>query len=296
VLQARVRSATRATEQRRRLDSRRRDAQAKGGSDPMMYQTVNKAVRVLELFSCERPEWGVTEMAVALGFPKSNTFNLISTLANQGLLRRTNAGRYRLGWRLMHMSQVLLDTTGFRAEARRAMEQLVSRYGEVVHLAALESDQVIYVDKIENARAGQVLVTGIGTKLPAQSTSVGKVILADRAWDDVLRIFGGRGLPALTPNSITSLEELRIELEKIRVRGYAYDMEETAPGLCCVAAPIRDRSGEVVAAMSFSGPTYRLQRGEERLRMAIIGAARQVSESLGWFGADRELGRVARAN
>ncbi len=255
-----------------------------------MLQTVDKAGRVLTLFSLERPEWGVSEVSQELEFPKSSTSVLMSTLADQGLLRRTPVRRYRLGWRVMALSQILLETTDFRHEARRAMEYLVSRFGELVHLAALENDRVIYVDKIQGTRAVQVAVTGVGVTLQAHGSGVGKALLAYRPWEEVVEFLETQGLPRLTANTITTLEGFRRELATVRERGYAYDLEETVLDLRCVAAPIMDHTGEVVAAMSVSVPAYRFEQGEERYRVAIVEAARTVSENIGYVG----YARVAR--
>lgn len=246
-----------------------------------MLQTVDKAGQVLTLFSLERSEWGVSEVAQALEFPKSSTSVLMSTLADQGLLRRTRTRRYRLGWRVMALSQILLETTDFRTEARRVMEYLVSRFGELVHLAALENDRAIYVDKVQGTRAVQVAVTRVGATLPAHGSGVGKVLLAHRPWEEVVELLKKQGLPRLTTNTIATLEGLRSELDTVRSRGYAYDLEETVLDLRCVAAPIRDHTGEVVAAISFSVPAYRFDQGEERYRAAIVEAARTVSENIG---------------
>jgi IclR family KDG regulon transcriptional repressor len=248
-----------------------------------MLQTVQKAAEVLNLFSIQRPEWGVSELAKALSFPKSSTSALVSTMAEQGLLRRTSAGRYKLGWRVMALSQVLLSTTDFRIEARPIMDSLIGRFGETVHLATLECGQVIYVDKLQGTRAVQVSVTGVGCRLPAHCSGVGKVILADRPWEEVLQILTNRGMPALTANTITTPEAFKAELERVAAQGYAYDMEEAVEELCCVAAPIYDHRGEVVAALSLSIPAYRFQPRQDQYRLAVVGAARQISENLGYI-------------
>ncbi len=247
-------------------------------------QTVEKAGRILNLFSVEKPEWGVSEVAAMLKLPKSSASAMMSSLADQGLLRRTGERRYRLGWRIMAMSRVLLETTEFRAEARRGMERLVSLFGETVHLAALERGQVLYVDKMRGTRAVQVAVTVVGGKFPAHASGVGKAILAYRPWEEVVEILEREGMPPRTPNTITTLEEFREELERVRKRGYAYDLEEGVLELCCVAAPIRDHTGEVVASMSLSVPAYRFWESEERYRNALIGTVRKVSENLGYVG------------
>jgi len=253
--------------------------------DRRMLHTVHKAAEILNLFSVEHPEWGISELAKALSFPKSSTSDLVSTLAENGFLRRTNAGRYKLGWQVTVLSRVLLSTTDFRTEARPVMESLIASFGETVHLAILEGGQVIYVDKLQGTRAVQVAVTGVGYQLPAHCSGVGKAILAHRSWEDVLRLLTTKGMAPLTPNTITTPEALKQELEQVRAQGYAYDQEEAVEELCCVAAPIRDHTGEVVTAMSLSVPAYRFQQHHVQYRLAIVGAARQVSEQLGYISA-----------
>jgi IclR family transcriptional regulator, KDG regulon repressor len=251
-----------------------------------MLQTVHNAGEVLNLFSVKHPEWGISELTKTLTLPKSSTSALVSTLVEQGLLRRTSTSRYKLGWRVIALSQVLLSTTDFRTEARPLMESLIARFGETVHLAALESGQVIYVDKLQGTRAVQVSVTGVGYRLPAHCSGVGKVILANLPWEEVQQILTHKGMPALTSKTITSLEALQEELQQVRAQGYAYDLEEGVEELCCVAAPIRDHSGEVVAAMSLSVPAYRFQQHKDQYRLAIVGVTRQVSENLGYIAAN----------
>ena len=113
---------------------------------------------------------------------------------------------------MMALSQILLETTDFRSEARRAMEYLVSRFGELVHLAALENDRAIYVDKVQGTRSVQVAATTrVGVTLPAHGSGVGKVLLAHRRWEEVVELLEKQGLPRLTPNTITTLERLRSE-------------------------------------------------------------------------------------
>lgn len=250
-------------------------------------QTVYKAGQVLNLFSVQRPEWGVSEVSEALSFPKSSTSGLMSALAQQGLLRRTGSRRYKLGWRIMAMSQILLQTTEFRAEARRGMEALVSRFGETVHLAALERGQVIYVDKMQGTRAVQIAVTAVGNKFSAHASGVGKALLAYRPWEEVIEILEHNGMAPLTPNTITTPEEFREELEGVRERGFAYDNEEGLPEIRCVAAPIRDHAGEVVASMSFSVPAYRFTPSEEKYRAALLDTVGEVSRNLGYTGSRR---------
>jgi DNA-binding IclR family transcriptional regulator len=246
-----------------------------------MLRTIRKATQVLDLFSLGRPEWGVSEVARVLGLPKSTTSELMSTLADQRLLSRTVKGRYRLGWRLFELSQTLLDTTEFRIEARRVMEDLVRGWGETVHLAVLDGVQAVYVEKMQPSPAVQIKISRAGARLPAHCSGVGKVLLAHCEWEYVAGLLEDQGIQALTENTITDLEALSEELERVRNRGYAYDNEEITLGLCCVAAPIYDSKGEVVAAISFSVPAYRFRPRVSEYTAAILDAARYISENAG---------------
>ncbi len=242
---------------------------------------ISKVADVLNLFSLERPEWGVSEVARELGMPKSTSCELLISLTDQRMLRRTGRGRYRLGWRLFELSQTLLDTTEFRTEARRAMQELVERWGETAHLAVLEGVQAVYLDKVQPSPAVKIVHSRTGARLWAHCSGVGKVLLAHRPWDEVAVQLQEQGMPALTPNTLTDLEELAGELRVVRKRGYGYDLEEVSIGLCCVAAPIRDCSGQVVAAVSLSVPAYRFHPRIEELTAAIVEAARSISEVAG---------------
>lgn len=245
-----------------------------------VLQTVRKVTQVLDLFSLENPEWSVGEAARVLEYPKSSMSELMSSLADQRLLHRVGKGKYRLGWRLFELSQTLLRTTEFRVEARRVMEELVARWKETMHLAVLDDVHAVYVEKLQPAPAVRILLSWAGARLPAHGSGVGKVLLAHSPWEQIAARLEDMGLPRLTSNTITDLEELARELEEVRNRGYAYDMEEAAIGLCCVAAPIRDSKGRVVAALSFSVPAFRFRRGIEEYTEGILEAADRISTAI----------------
>jgi DNA-binding IclR family transcriptional regulator len=235
------------------------------------------------LFTFDRAEWCVKEAAYELGLPKSTTSELLADLARSGLLERVGRGRYRLGWSVFSLAQVLVSSARFVTIARHVMEELVALWNETCHLAVLCDGEVLYVEKIRSDRALDIILTRVGGRLWVHCSGVGKVLLAARPWDEVSEIVSRRGLPALTPNTITDLGALRRELEAVRRLGYAYDQEEAMIGLCCAAAPIYDESGQVVAAMSLSVPAYRFYPNRQRLTTAIVDAARRVSEELGYY-------------
>jgi DNA-binding IclR family transcriptional regulator len=245
-----------------------------------MPRTIEKVMRVLDLFSLECPEWGVSEVARALELPKSTASELMSDLAKQRLLSRTAVkGRYRLGWRLFELSQTLLDTTAFRLEARRVMEELSRYWKETMHLAVLDGVQAVYVEKLQPTPAVKIRITRAGVRLPAHSSGVGKVLLAHSEWEYVAERLEDQGMPELTPNTITTLDVLADELERVRERGHAYDHEETLVGLCCVGAPIYGPEGTTVASISFSAPAVRFHPRKSEYTAAILDAARRISEN-----------------
>ncbi len=251
-----------------------------------MLSTVYRAGQVLELFGADHPERSLCEVARLLGVPKSTAHALLQTLCEIGLLRQTANRRYRLGWRILALSHKLLSTTDFRKEARPVMEELAARLGETVHLATLEEDRVVYVDKVRGKHGAQVSITEVGVELPAHCSAVGKVLLAFRPWLEVERFVTKKGLVAFTRNTITDLDRLRQELEVVRARGWAYDLEEAMEGLCCVAAPIRDYTGSVVAAMSLSVPAARFYPRKQEFQRAILAACQEVSERLGYMALE----------
>lgn len=245
--------------------------------------SVEKVGQVLELFTAEQPEWGVSQVAERLDISKSSAHALLNTLSGAGLLHRTPESRYQLGWRVVALSRVLMETTPVRRAALEVMERLVRHYGETVHLAALECGKVIYLEKLQGNRAVRVEITGVGAELWAHASALGKVLLASLNPEEALRVLRWRGMPAFTANTITDLPELLQELERVRSQGFAYDIEEYSPDLCCVGAPIRNHAGLVVAALSFSVPAYRFYEAKIAYRNNIIEAAREISERLGYM-------------
>ena len=248
-----------------------------------MLNTLQRAAQVLKLIRPDHPDIGVTEVATAFGISASAAHELLSSLADEGLLCRTVGRRYQLGWAILELAYTLLETNSLLRAARPVMEELVAGWGETTHLAVLVDGQALYVEKLQGDRAFEVVLSRVGKRLPAHCSGVGKVLLAYCPWEKVLEIIEQHGLPAFTPNTITSIERLAAELERVRQQGYAYDQEEVMIGLCCVAAPIVDRRKRVIAAMSLSVPAYRFYPNRHRLTTAIVNAARRVSEAIEFY-------------
>lgn len=236
--------------------------------------TVRKAAAVLNLFDARHPEWGVSDAAAALGVAKSSAHALLSSLSHAGLVRRTPRGRYRLGWQLLSLTNVLLSTTEFRADAHAAMEGLVARFGETVNLGVWEGGEIVYLDKLQGTRAVQISQTAIGARLPAATTAMGKVLLAFRPAAEA-QDFLNR--PNAAPLNTAMVNRILAELPEIRKAGYAYDLGDTVEDVFCVAAPIYNYLGDPIAAMSVSVPSYRFDRYRATYTSAVVAAAHSIT-------------------
>jgi DNA-binding IclR family transcriptional regulator len=245
-----------------------------------MLGSVERTGRALE-----RPEWGVSEAAAALQLPKSGAHALLGSLAEVGLLQRTPRSRYRLGWRIVALNHTLVTTTAFRDGAHRRMRRVAERFGKTLHLAVLEGPDVVYLDKVDGPRAAPIAESGVGVRMAAHCTAVGKVLLAAADDERVDATLEQRGLARRTPHTITSRADLGAALQAVRARGFALDLQETVPDLCCVALPITDAHGTVQAAMSISVPTLQFRRAPGRYRQIIEDTATAVSCELGHLGA-----------
>jgi DNA-binding IclR family transcriptional regulator len=245
-------------------------------------QAIERAVSILNAFSAERPEYGVTELAAELGLHKSTVHRFLVNLETAGLVERSpRTGRYRLGLRILELGGLVMQQLSLWDEALPFLEGLVRDAGETGHLAVLDGGEAIYIEKVETHRALRI-PSAVGQGYPAHATSLGKVLLAHLPLEEVRAIANERGLAACTVSTITSLERLESELATIREQGYAVDNEEYDDGLRCIGAPIKDHTGQVVAAIGVGGPITRVT--PERvadLAELVRDAARGLSRRLG---------------
>ena len=245
-------------------------------------QAIERAVSILNVFSMDTPELGVTEIAERVGLHKSTVHRFMVNLEAAGFVERNaRTGRYRLGLHIFELGGLVMQQMNLWDEALPFLESLVRDTGETGHLAVLDGGEAIYIERVEARRALRV-PSAIGRGYPAHATNLGKVLLADLPPERVSEIIAERGLAAFTPNTITDPDELFAELERIRERGYAVDDEEYDEGLRCIGAGVRDHSGHVVSALGIGGPVTRVtpERVDE-LAELVMAAARGLSRRLG---------------
>src|SRR5690349_17607878 len=214
-----------------------------------MLGTLRRAGAVLDLFTTDEPEWGVTATAQRLGIGKSLAHDILSSLAAIGLLQRVGHGRYRLGWRTISLASVLLRTSELKAHARPIVHELAERQRLPVSLVAWDCDRIIYLDCRRDRRHGDSAPVA-GTAVP---------------------------LDGRARSGHTSLEELESDLERVRLLGWARDDGEGSVRRYAVAAPVRDPEGAVAAAISLDLTDQLSRLNADAHTRAVVAAASKIS-------------------
>jgi DNA-binding IclR family transcriptional regulator len=243
-------------------------------------QSVDRALTILELLA-RRGEAGVTELAGVLGVHKSTAFRLIATLEGHRLVEQNgDRGSYRLGAGVLRLAGATAARLDVVQEARPVCRRLAAQTRETVNVAVLSENSALYLDQVAGS-SGIQSHNWVGQHIPLHATSNGKVLLSELDQSRLDPII--ESLPAYTANTITTAQELRKELTRVRELGHAVAVDELEPGLTAVAAPIRNVYGDVVASMSVSGPTFRLSGDRiDDLVEKVTEAAIEVSRRLGW--------------
>lgn len=249
-----------------------------------LVPAVTRALDILELFLDGDGTLSAPDIVRKLQLPRTTVHELVTTLAARKYLAPVagEPGRYRLGVRPYQLGARYAEHLDLAAEGQQVARTIAETCDETVHVAILEDTDVIYIAKVDSTHAVR-MVSAAGRRLPAHCTSVGKMLLASLPEQELAaRLPDGAGLTAMTPNSITDPAVLRETLAGIRSRGVAVESRESNPDVSCVAAPVRDRTGQVVAALSISVPMIRWSRDRqaELERLAVKGAA-DLSERLG---------------
>lgn len=247
-------------------------------------QSVDRALYILELLA-RRGEAGVTELASDIGVHKSTVSRLLAALEDRELVEQAfERGKYRLGFGILRLANAVSGRLDVTRQGREICERLALEVGETVNIAVLRSEYAVNVDQ---ARGPAAISTHnwVGELTPLHATSSGKVLLAFMSADARRDLLAEAGLRRFTEHTITSVERLEAQLQDVPRTGYVVSLEELEHGLNAVAAPIRDHLGGVIAALSVSGPAYRLtvERVQE-IAPAVVWAADDVSRRMGYRG------------
>ena len=256
-----------------------------------VIHSVTRALDILEAFSYQDEELGVTELSHKLALHKNNVFRLLATLETRGYIeqdRRT--GNYRLGIKTFEVASVFLQHLGLRTQARPVLESLVAKCNESAYLAVLDGAEAVYLLVEETAHTVR-LAPRLGRRVPGYCTAAGKVQLAFERPEPLEQLFKAHPIRQLTAHTVADVAALLSHLREVAAQGVAVDDEEWEHGVRCVAAPVRDYSHRVVAAVGLHGPTLRFST--ERIATELVPLVREAAARLSQrFGYEKSTPRA----
>jgi DNA-binding IclR family transcriptional regulator len=255
----------------------------KAESDRGRVQSVDRALDIMEALAGAGRGIGIVDLSARVGLHASTVHRLLATLVARGYARQSpQSQRYSLGTRVLQLGRSFHDRSDLRQEAHRYLQQLTEISGETANLVMRDDDEVVYIDQVQSPHLVRMFAE-IGRRVPLHSTAGGKAILA--SWDraELHRLVAEKGLPGKTKYTITSLGDLELALGEVRRSGYAIDDQEQEEGVRCVAGPVGDQTGDVVAALSLSGPITRMTRSRiAELGALVVRVCGELSAALGY--------------
>jgi IclR family KDG regulon transcriptional repressor len=249
-----------------------------------LIQSVSRALDILEAFTPNEGELGVTELSRRLKLHKNNVFRLLATLETRGYVEQDKeSGNYRLGMKTFEVANIFTHHLGLVRQARPVLDQLAQATGEAVYLGVLDGPSVVCVDMVDTTQPVRV-VPHLGRRLPAHAAALGKAQLAFRSREEREEMWKRAAPESVTGRTLVEPSRLAEELIRVAEREWALEDEELEPGVRGLAAPIRDYARRVVGAIGLRGPAFRLplERLETELAPRVRAAARDVSKRLGY--------------
>ena len=246
---------------------------------------VERTLMILEAVAQREGGMSNADFSRKLKIPKSSASYILRTLERHGYVRRDrDNGKYRLGMKVLSLSRAALSGVDIREVALPIMRHLVDQIHLTTHLAILDHEEAVYVEKVEEP--GFIKMdTWVGRRMEVHSTAVGKALLAYLDTDEREAIIRHRGMKKLTPHTITSTAKLMKEFDRVRQLGYSLDDEENSLGARCVGAPIFNSQGEVEASLGSTGTITAVPRDAvPRLAETVKDAARRISHLIGYRG------------
>ena len=245
-------------------------------------QVIERMMKLLDVLSYYHDPVSLKQLALETGLHPSTAHRILGAMAMSGFVERAEPGTYRLGIRLLELGNVVKSRINIRDSAMPLMQQLHQRIGESVNLGVRQGDEIVYVERTSSGRSSVRVVHLVGARAPLHVTAVGKLYLVEDGAEKVREYAKRTGLPGYTPTSIRNVTALEKELERVRRHGVAFDNEEIEQGLRCIAAPIRDDSGELVAGLSVSAPA---ERHNPEWAAIVRKTADDISTAIGYAAA-----------
>lgn len=255
-------------------------------------QVLDRAMALVGVLVRSPGPVSLTRLATDAELHTASAHRILAALMVHGLVEKTGAGEYDLGVRWLEIGNRLRARLNIRQVAMPYMQQLAEATGETVNLIVRRGDEAVYVERVTGGQTMIQVVQVVGAHAPLHVTAVGKIFLAEDSASGVMGYAQRTGLPAYTPNTLTTLERLQGELEIIRRDQIAYDREEAERGVACIGAPIRDAEGKLVAGLSISAPAGRHQPDWPA---AVKIAAARIGAALGYVASDKNGSQAGEA-
>ncbi|EST51975.1 IclR family transcriptional regulator [Brevibacillus panacihumi W25] len=247
-------------------------------------QSLERALTLLNVLS-EYPEGiQITRLSEQVGLSKSTTHRLLATLVHMNyVVKDEETEKYKLGFQLIYLSRNILNSIDVIQIARPFLEKLCHDVNETIHLCIDDNGEVMYIDKIESNQTIRMF-SRIGSRAPMYCTGVGKVLLSGMSEETYRKVVSGIDFVARTAKTITSADALAEEVALVKNQGYALDNIENEEGIRCIAAPIFDFQGKIIASFSISGPSNRItmERVQDELVRRIRETSQEISRQLGY--------------
>lgn len=246
-------------------------------------QVIDRALDILEILSLEREGLGVTEIGARLGLHKSTVHRIISALAERGYIEKQPRNSiYKIGLKLIEISSVYLNNVELKTEARPYLNELTRKLGITSHIAILDGRDAVYIDKVDTHSSIR-LYSQIGKRIPVHSSGLGKSLLAGLSDLQLEEYLKNYEFNKYTKNTITNKEDLIKQIMLVRKKGWSVDNEEHDDEIRCIASPILDYRGKVIAALSVAGPKDIVSGDrDEEIGEIVKLAAREISKRMGY--------------
>ena len=250
--------------------------------DEKVVQVLDRAFDILELLSLEKDGLGVTEISNRVGLHKSTVHRILSSMGQRGYVEKsTGNNAYKIGLKLIDISSIYLNSMELKTEARPYLSELTASLGVPTHLAILDGADAVYIDKVEivnNLR----LYSQIGRRIPVYCSALGKSLLSGLNYGELVEVTSKCSFARITEKTIHNKQELIDQVVNVRLKGWSVDDEEHDPGIRCIAAPVLDYRGKVIAAVSVAGSSEIISKDrDEDIGKLVMETAACISKRLG---------------